>query len=118
LNALTGANLTLRILLELCALAAVGYWGYSTASGAARWVLAAAAVAAVVAVWALFVAPKAKIEVGRPVRFAIELAVWAAAALGLIASGQVALGAIFAVVAVVSGTLNYVRPPLSNRQGR
>jgi hypothetical protein len=64
--------------------------------------------AAVIVVWWLFVSPKARIEVPRPGRFAIELLVWAAAAVALVAADQVVLGIVFAAVALVSGTLNYV----------
>ena len=46
------ANLGLRFLLELGALAAVGYWGWETGDGLLGWVLAIGAIAAVIAVWA------------------------------------------------------------------
>jgi hypothetical protein len=102
------ANLALRFLLELSALAATAYWGYETGSGVTRWVLAIAAPAVVIAVWALFVSPNPRIELPRAVRLAIEFVVFAAAAGALAASGQRTLAAIFFVVAVISGTLNYV----------
>ena len=56
------ANLGLRFLLELGALAAVGYWGWETGDGLLGWVLAIGAIAAVIAVWALFVSPKHTVE--------------------------------------------------------
>jgi hypothetical protein len=34
LELINGANLALRFLLELCALVALGYWGFKTGSGA------------------------------------------------------------------------------------
>lgn len=108
MKALEGANLALRFLLELSALAATAYWGSQAASGPVRWVLAVVAPAAVVVVWALFVSPKAKIDVARPVALAIEFAVWAAAAAALAASGQLTLAIVLAVVAPISGILNYV----------
>lgn len=73
-----GANLALRFLLGLCALAAVGYWGWQTGDGVLGLVLAVAAVIA-----ALFVSPKHTIETSKPVAFAIELAVWLAAGAAL-----------------------------------
>jgi hypothetical protein len=103
-----GANLVLRFLLELSALTATAYWGFATASGATQWVLGLGAPLAVAVVWGLFVSPRARIELARPARFAIELLVWAAAALALVAADQVMLGIVFAAVALVSGTLNYV----------
>jgi Protein of unknown function (DUF2568) len=102
-----GANLLLRFLLELSAIAIAAYWGWNTASGAWRWVLAVAAASAIVAVWWLFVAPKAAIALRRPFRFAIELGVWTAAAAGLWATGHEGLAVAFFLVAVASGTLNY-----------
>jgi uncharacterized protein DUF2568 len=103
-----GANLVLRFLLELTALAAASYWGFATASGVTQWILGLGAPLAVAIVWGLFVSPKAAIEVPRPVRFAIELLVWAAAAVALAAADQVVLGIAFAAVSLLSGTLNYV----------
>ena len=57
-----GANLVLRFLLELSALAATAYWGFSTTSGVTQWVLGLGAPALVAVVWGLFVSPKAKVE--------------------------------------------------------
>jgi hypothetical protein len=102
------ANLVLRFLLELSALAATCYWGFAAASGLTQWVLGLGAPALVILVWWLFVSPKARIELPRPARFAIELLVWAAAALALAAADQLVLGIVFAAIAIVSGTLNYV----------
>lgn len=102
------ANLAARFLLELGALGATAYWGFSTASGLTQWVLGLGAPAAVIVVWWLFVSPKARIEVPRPARFAIELLVWAAAAIALAAAGQPVLALVFAVVALVSGAINYL----------
>ena len=105
---LEGANLALRFLLELSAIGLVAYWGWDVGSGAWSWVLAVAAALAVIAVWWLFVAPKAAIELARPARFAIELGVWTAAAAALWGTGRPLLGAVFLAVAVASGTLNYI----------
>ena len=98
-----GANLGLRFLLELGALAAVGWWGWD----AGGFLLSLAAVAGVAAVWGLFVAPKRKLETPPPVRLAIEFAVWAAAGAALHGAGQTTLAVVFVAVAVISGSLNY-----------
>ena len=72
MKALEGANLAVRFLvLELGALAIAAYWGYETGDGVLRWVLAIGAPLLVAAAWGLFVSPKAKVDVPRPVRFAI-----------------------------------------------
>jgi Protein of unknown function (DUF2568) len=105
---LEGANLGLRFLLELTALAVVAYWGYKTGSGVTRWLLAAAAPALVIAVWALFISPGPTIELAKPIRLVLEFAVFGSAAVALAATGQRTLAVAFAVVAAVSGTLNYI----------
>jgi uncharacterized protein DUF2568 len=65
--------------------------------------------ALVIGVWALFLSPKASVELARPLRLGLEFVVFGAAALALAVAGQVTLAIVFAVVAAISGTLNYVR---------
>jgi len=102
------ANLVVRFLLELSALAATAYWGFATASGVTQWVLGLGAPALVAVVWGLFVSPKAKVELPRPAQFAIELLVFAGAALALVAAHQPVLGIVLGGLELVSGTLNYL----------
>jgi hypothetical protein len=92
----------------LSALAATAYWGTETESGVTRWVLAIGAPALVIVVWARFLAPKRTIDLAKPIRFVLELVVFGAAALALAAAGERALAVVFAVVAAISGTLNYI----------
>jgi hypothetical protein len=61
----------------------------------------------VITAWWLFVAPKARLDVPRPARFAGELAVWAAAALALAVATEPAYGIAFGIVTVLSGVVNY-----------
>ena len=105
---LKSANLLLRFLLELTALAALAYWGYTTASGALRWLLAIGAPVTLAVVWGLCVSPKAKIVVPRIAQLAVEFVLLGAAALALAASGQPALAVVFGALVLVSGTLNYL----------
>lgn len=106
MTAVVNANLALRFVLELGALAAVGHWGWRTGEGLLRPVLALAAVGAVVLVWALFVSPNPVIEVAAPLRLLIEIGVWTAAAAALYAVGRETAAVTFAAVAVASGALN------------
>src|SRR6185437_11749869 len=62
------ANDVLRLSLELSALAAVAYWGWSEHGGVWRWVLVIAMPLAVAALWGNTIAPKAKRRVGDPWR--------------------------------------------------
>lgn len=103
-----GINLGIRFILEMSSLAALGYWGYKTGSGATRWVLTFGAPAAAVVLWGLFVSEKPTIELARALQLVIEFIVFGAAVVALAAAGQGALAATFAIVALISGTLNYV----------
>jgi hypothetical protein len=98
----TAIVLGLRFVCEMAALAAVAYWGQQAAGGVAGIVLAAIAVAVVVVVWGVFLAPRRRLEAGLPARLAIELAVWVAASSALW-SGQPTLAVVLFVVAVVTG---------------
>lgn len=100
------ANLALRFALELCAFAALGYWGsQATSSNLWRTVLAIATPAAAIVVWGLFVAPKARVKVSEPVRWAIELVVFVGAAVALAAAGQMVLGIALGVIAAGNGAI-------------
>ena len=64
LELIQSVNLALRFFLELCALVAVGYWGFKTAGGTPSKIgvgIGAPLVAAVV--WGVFVAPSAAVVV-------------------------------------------------------
>jgi hypothetical protein len=108
MDALKSLHLGLRFLLEVGALIAVGYWGWKSAEGTARWALAIGAVIAVIVVWTLFVSPNPTIELSMPIRLIIEFAVWVAAALALYATGNRALGIAFFLIAVLSSIANYL----------
>ncbi len=93
--------LLVRFLLELCALAALGWWGAETGDGVVGTaVLAVVAVAVAATAWGLFVAPKATFDAGPVVRWAVELAVFAAAAAALVAIGHTWLACTLALVYV------------------
>lgn len=101
-----GANLILAFVLELCALAALGYWGYQTGQSLPlKLLLAVGAPLLAAVVWGLFVAPKAAIAVGEPVRFLLAMVVFAAAAAGLAATGHVTLAIAFLIIAIVNRIL-------------
>lgn len=93
--------LTLRFLLELGALGALGWWGHSAARGAASVALAVALPLGAAAWWGLLVAPRAKRRLRDPWRFAAELVLWIPAALALHARTGPVVAASFAGVALV-----------------
>jgi Protein of unknown function (DUF2568) len=72
------------------------------------WVLALIAPAAMAIVWGIYLAPKRRVDLPKPVRFAIELVVFGIAAIALWATGQETLAIVLAVAALVSGSFNYL----------
>jgi cytochrome b len=98
------ANLALRLLLELAALAAVAVWGAHTGSTTiVRIGLAVAAPLALAVVWGIWVAPRARRRLRDPARMVVELVILALAVAGLAASGYPPLAAGFAIVALANG---------------
>jgi hypothetical protein len=96
----------LRFLLELCALAAVAYWGSRVSSSTVvNVVVAIAAPLAVATVWGIWLAPNSSTRLDPPARTLLELAVLAAAVAALIAVDAPLLGVLLAVVAVINGLL-------------
>jgi hypothetical protein len=108
LNPLKYANLALAFLLELCALAALAYWGFNTGSGELiHLILGIGAPLLTAVVWGMFVAPRAVKPAAPPAKLALRLIVFGAAALGLAAAGQSTLAVIFAVLVAINLTLIY-----------
>jgi hypothetical protein len=107
------ANDALRFVLELCALAALAYWGFRTASGAWQWVLGIGAPLAMAVVWGRFMSPKAAQRLDDPARLVAEVVIFGAAAAALADAGQRALANAFAVAVGVHLTLTF---PLAQRE--
>jgi len=108
LRALNAPNPAIRFfVVELGGLAAAAYWGWEATSGPGRWYLAVAAPVAFIAVWGLFIAPKARVQVSKQVALAIELTLLTLVALGLASAGPLWLGIAYGLVALVSGVLNF-----------
>jgi hypothetical protein len=106
LTALRAANLTVRFALELCALAALGYWGVHTGgSTVVKVALAVVTVAAAAGVWGVFVSPKAPLRERYGSHVVGEAAVFGGAVAALATSGHAVLAAVFAAVAVASHLL-------------
>jgi hypothetical protein len=77
------ANDGLRFAIELCALAALAYWGFHTADGGVQWLLGLGAPLAMATVWGLFISPKAPRRIQDPIRLFTEIAIFAAAVAAL-----------------------------------
>lgn len=95
---LAAATAAVRLLVEVIALVALGYWGYRTAGPAPGIGLALG----VAAVWSAFGAPAAPRRLPDPWRFGLELLVTGGAAVALAVVADPVLGAAFGVLAVVN----------------
>jgi hypothetical protein len=99
------ANLALRFLLELAALAAFGYWGFVVGDDLRLKVLLGLGAPVLAAVlWGLFASPKAAVSLPGPAKLAFEIGWFGAAATGLAHAGR----AWFAVVLLAVYGVNRV----------
>ena len=105
MNSVKAANLAVRFVLELCALAALGFWGARTGSPTLAAVgLAITTPLLAATLWGLFVAPKAPFDLP-VVRWVVELGVFGCAAAGLAAVGRSGLAVALLVVYAVNRAL-------------
>lgn len=103
------ANLALRFLLELCALAALGYAGFQLASGLpAKIGLAIGAPLLAAVVWGMFVAPKATVAVPMAIWLALQAVIFGLAIAGLAATEHTTLALAFALALAVNATLLHI----------
>ena len=103
------ANLALRFVLELLALAALAWWGvHAGGSIPADIALGAGTPLAAAFVWARYAAPRSARRLRGPARTVLELAVLGAGAAGLAATGHALLAGSFAAVVLVNAVLLHV----------
>jgi len=109
LEVIKGANVALRFLLELCALGALGYWGFKTGSGAlAKTTLGIGAPLVAAVVWGTFVSPNAPVQLPGLLVLILQVLVFGSAAAGLVATGHRTLALAFVVIVVINAGLMYV----------
>ena len=109
LEVITGANLALRFLLELCALVALGYWGFKTGNTTiAKIALGVGAPLVAAVVWAVFVSPQASVQLPGLVVLVLQVLVFGSAAAALVATGHRAMALVFVVTVVINALLMYV----------
>jgi Protein of unknown function (DUF2568) len=99
------ANLLIKFLIELAAVAAFAYWGASAASGTFAVLLAVAVPTAMVVIWGAFAAPNSARRLRTAVRVPLELTVFALAALALVGAGSSALALAFALLVLANAAL-------------
>ena len=102
------ANLALAFLLELCMLAAFGYWGFYTGgSTLVKIGLALAAPLLAAVFWGLFMAPNSSRRLHDPWYLLAALVIFGLAIAALYSTGQHALAGIFGVVFIIHKILLY-----------
>ena len=103
LLAIKYGNLALAFFLELCALAALGYWGFRVGSGTlAKFALGIGIPLLTAVVWGLFIAPRATVTVPAPVNAALRILVFGLAVAGLAAAGRPTLAWVFGAAVAVN----------------
>ena len=106
MDVLKGLNLLVRFLLELCMLAAVGYWGFKTHSDWALKIIFGIGLPILIAVlWGLFIAPRATHPLTGISHLVVELILLGSGALALFASGKTALGWVYTIIVVANKVL-------------
>lgn len=103
------ANLALSFILELCMLAALGYWGFTTGSAVVVQLSLCLGVPLLAAVvWGIFLAPASSRQLRGPLHLILEVLLFALAIIALFTAGQPTLGGIFGVVYVINLVLRLV----------
>src|SRR5690242_11237785 len=106
---LKNVNLALAFLLELCMLAALGYWGFTLDQGLAVRAgagLGAPIVAAVI--WGMWMAPRAARRLPDQQHLVVELIMFGVAIAALGAAGRPQLAVAFGLVYALNILLRYV----------
>jgi hypothetical protein len=98
-------NAFARFALELCALAALAYWGFSTGDGLGKILLGLGVPLLVVLVWGTFGSPGAPFRAAAPLRLALLAVIFGWAVIGLWQTGHQVLALLLAAAAVLNTAL-------------
>ena len=109
-------NLALRFLLEIAALVAIGYWGFSLNAGIWRIIIGLGGPLLAAALWGTFAVPedpsrsgKAPVPVPGILRLVLELALFGFAAWALYDAGSPVPALILFIITVIHYVLSYDR---------
>src|SRR5258708_364251 len=105
LGLLKGINLAIAFLLELCALAALAYWGFQVGNGILKVVLGIGAPLLAAIIWGRFMAPASKTRFHGNAYLLLKVAIFGIAAVALAIAGQGTLRILFAVASIVNHVL-------------
>lgn len=108
MSVLKGANLTLAFLLELVALGAFAYFGFTlTDLSALNIVLAIGLAVLAIVLWGIFAAPKSTRRLRGGALIAFKIVFFALACVALFAANNLTLGVIFGVLVAANLVLAY-----------
>ena len=103
MQTLKSVNLGLSFLLELCALAALAYWGFQVSSGPIMAVVLGIGAPLLMAlVWGRFAVPASRTRLPIPALLVLKLVIFALAAAALAVAGQPVPATVFGVVVVIN----------------
>ena len=109
-------NLALRFLLEIAALVAIGYWGFSQHTGIWRFIIGIGGPLLAAVLWGTFAVPddpsrsgKAPVPIPGVIRLVLELSLFGFAAWALYDAGSTMLALIMAGLTIVHYALSYDR---------
>lgn len=108
MQAIRSANLGVRFLTELGALAALAFGSVRAVDGAGGILLAIVAPLVAATVWGFLVAPRARRRLPDPLRLGAEAAVFGSATAALVAGDALALAIVFGAIVVASISLMYL----------
>src|SRR5579859_3333392 len=105
-SAIKMGNMAIAFFLELCALAALGYWGFQVGDGAlAKVALAVGAPLLTTVAWELFIAPRAVVRVPYAINQTLRILVFGLAVVALAVAGQPIWAWVLGVAVAVNLTL-------------
>lgn len=96
-------NLALAFFLELCLLAAFGYWGFQVRQGLFVRILTGIGLPVLVAVlWGVFLSPKAVVSLALPVKMCCKAVLFGTAVAMLYSTGRTALAISFGAATTIN----------------
>lgn len=102
-------NLLLRFLLELCVLAALGYWGFSLqASSLVKILCGTGAPLLIALLWGLFGSPQAQVPLSGGWHLLLEVLVFGSGVAALFAAGRTGMASALAVVLAANRLLMHL----------
>ena len=108
MKGLLQVNLAILFVAELGMLAALGYWGFYTHTGAVAWLWGLGLPLAVIILWSIWAAPKSGRRLKMPYRAGFAGALFGLAAFLLYRAGQEVCAIAFFIVSVASMLIGYL----------